>query len=61
MDITQMWLYLFDGLAIDGDHQVQYTVRGRMLRANVDHKIALFGIRYFFEHTYSLIMLIGSS
>jgi hypothetical protein len=50
MDIPQVRLDFFDRFAIEGNHQVQYTMRGRVLRAYIDDQIALFRCAYFFYH-----------
>ena len=39
MDISKMRFYFFNGFSIQCNHQVQYTMCGRMLRAYIDDKI----------------------
>jgi hypothetical protein len=40
VDVSQMGFQFFDGLAIQSDHQVQNTMGGRVLWANVDHQLS---------------------
>ena len=50
MYITKMWLNLFNGLSIQRDHQVQYTMCCRMLRSYIDDQITFGCCAYFFKH-----------
>ena len=49
MNISQMRLNFFNGFAIQGDHQVQYAMCGRMLWSYIDDEITFGCCAYFFN------------
>jgi hypothetical protein len=50
-----VWFDLFDRFPIEGDDQMQNTMRGGMLRTYIDHQIPLFRRAYFFDHSFNFV------
>jgi hypothetical protein len=49
VDVTEMRFHFLYGLTVQRDEQVQYPVCRRMLRSNIDNKVAGFGLAYCFQ------------
>ena len=52
VDIAQVRLHFLYRFAVEGDHQVQYAMGGRMLWSYIDDQITLSGCAYLFKHKF---------
>lgn len=47
VDVTQVWIHLFDGFPVNGDAQVQHAMRRGMLWSHVHNHVAVAGLYHF--------------